>query len=309
MAQKRASIYPLVLVYAGPTTLYVQELHGVSIKPGTKKDVITVGGAIDPNAVILQNGEPQVNVKSHDVSTLLTAISLTAGLQCAAGSNLVQFQTRADGGTFAGTSSHVVLTNKKLFAIPKRLSASQDRPAELDLDLWLLYDGTLTTNLPTPPLTIAVSQTLTSTPAFNGEYYAGPVYANAVQVPSIKDWEIDFGIEYKTLTLDGDLWPQTGSIISRKPKLSFTCTDPNVISTVGSFWNAALPGALAFYLRQGSAGAARTADSGSGAIKISAATGAWDVQDASGDGQDDAMFKVSADITGTLSATLGTTIP
>jgi hypothetical protein len=135
MAQKRASIYPLVLVYAGPTTLNVQELHGVSVKPGGKKDVITVGGAIDPGAVILQNGEPQVNVKSHDISTLLTAISLTAGLQCAAGSNLIQWQVRADGGAFLGTLSHVVLTNKKLFVVPKRLSASQDRPAELELDL------------------------------------------------------------------------------------------------------------------------------------------------------------------------------
>lgn len=310
MAYDRYSGYPASLTYAGPTTLNLQELHGVSLKPDNKKDEIIPMGNIDRSAVILIGAEPVVTFKTHDISTILTACSLTAGLATIA-SNLIQFQKRADGGVFASGSAHVVLTNKKGFLVPKRLTVSADKPAELELEYWCLYDGSTTGTpaTPVPPLTIATAQALTSTPAFNGQYYLGPIYANGSQMPSVKDWDIDFGLEYKTITLDGDQWPQVGSIISRKPKLSASFTDVAQANTVGSVFNAATPGTLAFYLRKGVAGGTRSADSSSNAIKIAAATGAWNVQGIDADNQDDADVKLNAEVTGTLSQTLGTTIP
>ncbi|HWB13344.1 MAG TPA: hypothetical protein VG826_29230 [Pirellulales bacterium] len=311
MAQQRYSIYPASLTSTGPVTTNLQQIHGVSIKPDSRKDEIIPGGAIDRAAVILQGAAPVVSFKTHDLATIFGVLSPSAGLVCAAGTNLIQYQKRADGGTFASGSSHVVLTNKKGFLVPKRLSASQDRPVELELDLWCLWDGSTsgTPAVAVPPLTIATASALTSTPAFESEYYMGPVYANSVQLPAVSNWEIDFGIDYQAKAFDGDLWPQTGTIISRKPKITVTSTDDSQAGTIGSFFNAALPGTLALYCRIGVAGASRSSDASTVHAKFSVTTGAWNVSSLDGDGQDDAMLKADIEPTSTLAVSMASAIP
>jgi hypothetical protein len=306
----RYSMYPAQFTYAGPTTLNVQEMHGFSIKPNAKKDEVYLGGNVDPSAFILQSAEPVANIKTHDVKTVLTAVSLTAGLATIATST-IQSQKRADGGVFAGGSTNTIYTNKKGFLLPKRLTASVDRPAELELEFWGLWDGSTTGSpaLPIPPFVIATLQALVTSPAFNDEWFLGPVYANGVQIPGIKEFNVDFGLEYKTLIADGDLYPQVGSIVKRRPKKDTKTTDAAQAGTVGSFFNAATPGTLAFYLRHGVAGAARSSDASTVHIKISAAAGAWDVSDVSGDGSDDVMTSINIDPTGTLAINMASAIP
>lgn len=305
----RYSIYPASLGAA--TTLNLQQIDGVNLRSGVKKDVIIPGGLIDPSAVMLLGGEPIVNFKTPDISTVLTAVSLVNGLLCATAASLIQFQKRLSGGTFAGTLAHVALTNKLGFLVPKKLSVTQDKPAELELDYHCLYDGTTsgTPAQPVQPLTIAINQTLVSTPQFNTRHYQGPVYANAAQMPGIEGWDIDFGIEVKRLPTDGDLWSRVISIVSRKPKLTCKVSDAAAANTVGSFFNAALPGALAFYLRLGAAGGARVADATAAHVKITAATGAWHTETMDVQGEGDASTNIEADITGTLAYSAASTIP
>lgn len=309
MAQNRYTVFPVVLVYAGPTTLNVRQLGKVSAKSGAKKDTIIPGGNIDPSAIILLGADPIVSITSEDISSLLTAISLTAGLECAAGSNLVQFQQRADGGTFSGGSTNVVLTNKKAFIYPKKLTVSQEKAAELELEMMCLWDGssTGTPALPVPPLQFASGQALTSTPNFTGRYYLGPVYVNSVQIPGITEMEIDFGIECQSKKADGDLYPQVCSIVSRKPKLTFK--GETFDAAPANMFNLALPGTAAFYLRAGAAGGARTSDASTAHIKISAATGAYSTDEVDASGQEDGTLSVPIDVTGVLTANLASAIP
>jgi len=306
----RFSIYPARFVYAGPTNLDLQEMHGFSIKPNAKKDEIYLGGNVDASAFILQSAEPTATFKTHDVKTVLTAVSLTAGLATIATSQM-QVQKRADGGVFAGGSTNTIYTNKKGYLMPKRLTASVDRPAELELEFWALWDGSTsgTPAVPVPPIVIATAQALLSTPAFNDQWYLGPVYANGVQVPGITEIDLDFGLQYQTKILDGDVYPQVGSVVKRRPKKSTKTTDASQAGTVGSVFNAALPGTLAMYLRHGVAGGARTSDASTAHIKISAAAGAWDVNDISGDGQDDVMTSINIDPTSTLTLNTASAIP
>lgn len=305
----RYSIFPATL--GAVATLNLQQVDGVSLKSGDKQDVIIPAGNIDPAAVILLGAEPIVNFKTTDISTVLGACSLTAGLSCVTAPSLIQFQKRVSGGTFAGATSHVVITSKAGFLVPKKLSVSQEKPAELELDFHALFDGSTTGTpaMPVPPLAIAIGQSLTSTPQFNTRAYQGPVYANAVEVPGIESFEIDFGLEVKALATDGDLWPRVISIVARKPKLTAKCCDAAAANTAGGFFNAALPGALAFYLRAGAAGAARISDATAAHIKISAATGAWRASGLEGSGQEDASAEIECDVTGLLAASLTATIP
>lgn len=305
----RYSIFPASLGAAA--TLNLQQVHGVSLKSGTKKDLVIPGGAIDPAAVMLLGAEPIVSFKTSDIATVLTAVSPTAGLNCATANSLIQFQKRLSGGAFAGTLSHVVITSKLGFLIPKKLTVSQDKPADLELEFHALFDGTTAgvPAQPVPPLTISVSQTLTSSPAFNGRFYQGPVYANAAQMLGIESFEVDFGIEVERGPTDGDLWSRVISIKSRKPVLTAKCKDAAAANTVSSFFNAALPGALAFYLRAGAAGAARVSDATAGHVKITAATGAWHTDDMDAQDDGDAETSIHADVTGTLAVSTAATIP
>ncbi|HEX5499368.1 MAG TPA: hypothetical protein VFX03_09080, partial [Thermomicrobiales bacterium] len=240
-------------------------------------------------------------------------VSPTAGLNCVGGA-VFQAQKRADGGAFAGGSTNVTVTSKKGFCYPKRLSAKADEigGAKLSLVYSALYDGTLsgTPLLPVPPLVFAVAQALTSAPAFNSRFYLGPVYNNAAIVGGVEDWDFDFGIEYKTKLLDGDLWPQVGSIVSRKPKLSLTALDAATANAIAnSLFNAPLAGALNLYLRKASPGNARYADSLTDHIKLSIAAGAGNLESIDVQGQEDATFKITAEATGTIAVTIGSAIP
>jgi len=315
MAQNRYGLYPATLTYGGgtPTTLDVQQLGRVGIRANAKRDVIVPSGNVDPSAVIFASGEPEVDWETDDLATVLAVVTPTAGLNCTGGA-VFQAQQRADGGTFAGGSTNVAITSKKGFCYPKRLSAKANEPggAKLQLAYAALYDGTTSgvPALPVAPLVLAAGQALVSTPAFNARFYFGPVYLNAAAVGGVEDWDLDFGIEFKTKLLDGDLWPQVGSIISRKPKLSLTAVDGVTANAIAaSLFNAPLAGALALYLRKGAAGGARVADATVGHLKLTIATGAANLESLDIQGQEDGTFKVSVEATGTIAVSTASAIP
>lgn len=312
MPQDRFGIYPLTLTYAGPTTLNVQQIGRWGIKPDANKETIIPGGSVDPSAIVLNYGNPSVEFETDDLATILSVVTPSAGLACSGGA-LFQLQKRADGATFAGGATNVTITSKKGFCYPKTLDVRQDRAggARLTCEYVAQYDGTTTGTpaVPTDPMAIAANQALASTPAFNARFYLGPVYVNAVEVPGITGYSVDFGIEYRTLRADGDLWPQVGSIFSRKPKFFFTLVKADYAASIGSLFNAAPAGAIAFYLRKGAPGGARVADATTGHIKITMATGAWNADSLDVQEQDDATLRVACEATGTIAVSTASAIP
>lgn len=312
MSQDRYSLFPCEFYYAGPTTLHLGQIMSVGVRPDSKKSVIVPAGMIDPQAVILAHADPRVVITTDDLLTALTPVSITAGLACPTGA-LLQYQKRSDGGTFAGGATNTLLTSKKGFLYPKSLSADQDdeKGCVLELEFAAQWDGSTsgTPALPVPPLVIAVNAALTGAADFNSRYYMGPVYANAVLQDGVAGWKIDFGIEYKTRRFNGDVWPQVGSIVKRTPRLSYRIMKTDLMSVVGSLFNAAAPGAIALYARAGSSGAARVSDATAGHVKITAATSAWAAEEWEVEGEDDATVTVGVDVTGTLALSTASTIP
>lgn len=311
MSQDRYGLYPATLTYAGPTTLDIQQIERVGVRPSAQKEIIIPAGNIDPSAVILLMADPAVDFDTDDIATVLAAVSPTAGLALTGAA--FQLQKRADGGAFAAAGTGLSIAATKGFVYPKTLSVAQDGQggAKLTCEMVAHYDGTTSGSpaLPTPALVFADTVTLVSTPAFNARYYLGPIYANAAQIPGVQDWQLDFGIEYKTKRLDGDLAPQIGSIFSRKPKFTFSVLKVNAQTTIASLFNNAIPGALAFYLRKGAPGGARVADATAEHAKLSMAAGAWNADSIEVQGENDATLKVTAEPTGTIAFSAASAIP
>jgi hypothetical protein len=237
-------------------------------------------------------------------------VSPSVGLACPTGGT-VQFQKRVDGGAFAGTLSHVILTSTKGMLVPKTLSCDQDQDggAELDLDYYAQYDGTLTANQPTVPLAIATSQTLVDTPTFLSKYFLGPIYLGAGLITAIVGWSLDFGLTYQTKRADGDLWPQVGSIVKRIPIFTFKILNTAYASTVSSLFVANPGSALTFYLRQGTSGGARLADNAASHIKLATATSGWCVDKMAVSNQDDVTTTILVYPTAAVSVSIVSTVP
>lgn len=303
MAANRYSVYPSSLVYAGPTTLTIDQIISHSVRTGATFQTVTPGGAVDASAHIMVFGEPVVEFSSDDLKSVLDAISLSAGLSLTGGGT-IRYQQRLDGGTFAGSSNNATFTLTKGFAYPTSIQASQDDTsgATVDVRVMALYDGT------NAPLVKNTSVSFSGiTPAFNQVFHMGPVYLNSSELEAVKSVRIDTGITYEPFRASGDVWARQGSIIQRQPMITVNTTDIDSLTT--AIFNLASPGALACYFWKGVAGGSRVAVGTSEHCKISAATSALHSDNYSVQRQDDGTFDVIFKVTGTLAFASNSAIP
>lgn len=296
----RSSIYPATLV--GGSTITLQQLHGVTVNPGSNKDIIIPGGSIDPSAVPMVYADPRVSLATYDLVTAL-GVSITAGFSIT-GASLIQYQARTHNATFEGSTSHTLLTINKGFAMISGISASQDGPAECGLTVFPLYDGT------NYPLLATTSQSLTSTPTFTSKFGLGPVTVNGTALNGVTAVSIDPGINYVPNRQDGDVFARVGAIYTRMPSISITLTDMASVGTVGSMFNACLAGTIACYFSKynGCTGF-RVANATTSHCKVSAAAGAWSPESLSVANNDDGSVTMRVQVTGTIAAVTNSALP
>lgn len=296
----RSSIYPSQFV--GASTLDLTQLHNVNIVNGVNKDVIVPAGSIDPAAIPMMFAAPIVTFSSRDIAGVLAIVSVTAGLYCSSGA-IIQFQRRTNGGTFAGSGSHVKLTSTLGWLGITGFSSAQDGSAEVQLAYYPLYDGT------NEPLTATGSVSLSLSPAFNSQFSLGPVYANGVEFVGIQNISVDPGINFQTNRESGDVFAKRGAIYGRMPTFSFTTFSAAIAAQTNILFNAALPGTLAFYLWKLQSGRARIDVATTENVKLSAATGVWGITGQNGSENGDVMTTVSAQATGTMASSAASAIP
>lgn len=300
MSNTRYSIFPISL---GGTNF--TQITGLSINPAANRDVITVGGSVDPAAVIINNAEPAVSFDTDDLTTVLTNVSLTAGLNCTSGGT-IRFQQRDDGSTFATSSSTgVTLVTTKGFLVPTGISCSQDSAASINLQYWALYDGT---NIPLVPHSAADISGVS--PTFNSRFYLGPVYLNSSALDvGVQSVQINPGIAYSAIRENGDIWARTGAIVARTPTISVTILKTDYMATMGNMFLNAISSAFAVYLQKGSAGSTRVAAATTVHAKFSTSTGAWSPTAAAVNGGGDATVTLTANIVGALGFSVASAIP
>jgi hypothetical protein len=293
----------------GGTETDLIQLGGVALDAAQELAEIYPSGAIDRAAVVLNSGPASVRFATPDLATAFGVVDPAVGLLCTGGA-VLQFQKRADGGVFAGSGANVLATSSSGFLLPTRLSASQDKPALLEL----AYHAFSSTGL-AEPFTLTASQSLGGTaPAFSSLFYLGGVYLGSAQILSCCDVRIDFGITFSKFTTrgatDGNLYPKAGAIIKRQPVITLSFTDVSLTPTaLSSLFANALGSSLYVYFAQGAAGGQRKSYSGNNHVKITTTSGEWHARSVAVQGESDADTSIEIRPTAALAVAAQTTIP
>ena len=271
----------------------------------SQKDRIIPGGAVDPSATMLKMAEPQVELVTTDLVSLITthSVSLSAGLNCTGGGTF-RLQQRTDGGTFTGSNNNVSYTSTKGYLYPTRISGRQDDDGiEATLRYCALWDGS------TEPLVRNTAVTYASlTPTFVSNFYLGPVYVNGTIINGITSVTIDTGLDFQPFRHSGETYARAGSIITRQPVITFEMLEAES-AVLGTLFNAALAGTIAVYFQKGSDGGSRVAAASTVHCKISATAGAWGTDNVTVSHPGDGTVTVMVQPTSTLSAQTASAIP
>lgn len=306
MSTPRFSIYPAAFAYAGPTVLNLRQIDDQGLTPNSQKTIVTPGGALDTGAVIQNFADPMKRFTTRDLTAILGAVSPTLGLYCSGGSTL-RFQKRTQGGTFATGGSHVTATSTLGFLKIDGIRASQDdqQGAVAACSYQALYDGT------NAPLVAAnsVDFDAVNAPAFNSQFFMGPVYLGSSEIPGAVETMCDFGIGFRTVRSAGFVYPDDGSIASRNPTMIFRVLDMTQAYTLSAMFGSAFGSAIKIYYRKGVSGGSRVADATTSHCKVTASTGDATIQEISVSGANDAILAVVVTLTGTIAVSVASAIP
>jgi hypothetical protein len=285
---ERYSIYPGVI---NGGSLNLQQISGVDISPGTSKAMIVPGGAIDTAAVPTVSADPSVTITTDDLGTVLGGVSLTVGLAISSASSF-QFQQREDQGIFSSSAVHHIITVQKGFLAISSITSNQDDEggATCQLALTALYNGSVDPLVPT-------TAALTSTPAFTGRYFHGPVYHNSSQVEGIISTTVNPGLVFTARRVDGAVYPSVGAITLRQPTITFT-TLKTAATGLANMFHQAITSNLSVYFLKGVTSGTRVGDSTN--IKISCTAGDWSQDTISVSDNGDATVSITVRPTSTL---------
>lgn len=305
----RYGLYPANINNGG---LSLAQVASVALNAGRTVHTVRPGGALDPAANVLSMARPVAQLATHELDAVLAVVSLTAGYDCSAASQL-NFQKRAVGGSFTASNStaHVTQSIANGFLHITEISASSESesPAQCMMDFIVLSsDGS-------NPITDDNDAAINGqpAPAFSNVFWHGPVYLGSTQLTGCVATRVRPGIVHQARIPDGAAYPirAASSIVSRQPmiELDFINLDhiknrltETILSTFGS--------AVSVYFQQGTeATGGRVAAATGTHIAISAATGSWGADNIRVSDTGDATFTVQIMPTGTLSVSRTSTIP
>lgn len=292
------SIYPATF---GAST--INQVGSIRPSPGLQKLMARAGGALTRSLIGTAQADPKIALTTFDLATVLGIVSPLTGLAVSAASKL-QYQKRADQSTFAGALSHIVVNFTKALVVPTTLRAAQDdaRPAAMDLEATVLFDGTNT------PLTFSTGQSLTGTPAVNEVYYLGPVFIEGSQVTQVQSVEIVPGLTVRSVRGDGIQWPKEASIVAIDQSIRILVKSLEEITALGLFGSGHTSGAVC-YLRKGVHGGARKSNATAEHISFTTATCFYEIEELPVEQEGDAEARIMITPTGNLSFSTTATIP
>jgi hypothetical protein len=292
-AAERFVAYPLSFVHAGGT-LSLLQLHVCDLSPQARINRVFSSGSVDPQAHILHQADPVLNVETYDLATLFAALTPTTCLK-AIGDITARYQQRDDGGgIFATGTSHITEVFAGGVMCCTGLSVSQDDEEGMAAQLSI---GAIASDGLTYPITTTVNADFTSAPAvtFGSKFYMGPVYHNSAALPAMTQWGIDFGVRMQFDKTSGAVYPTLAYLTKREPVITFTGKKLSADAAANKLIRAQ-SGAFAFYALRGSDGGARVSLASSVHLKVSVSStnGVWNVQRMAARGTDDGMVTYQA---------------
>jgi len=303
--------------------ILVRDLFGARLVTASNKTVPIGSGGLNPQAVINSHADPMISAETREFDNIFAgaaAVSIINGYAVntaadpATASTLFQLQERADGATFTAGSTHGVGTNTKGFLTVGEISAAQDDTdgAKIALEYYALSADGLTV-----PISWSGISALTSTVAFDDQWYLGPVYVGDVSgsptlVSNVQNVRIRPGLNYRPKRGDGNPFAIVGSIESRTPEIRISILDLDDFYTVlGSnlFAKDIVNIRVNCFFVKGIHGGSRYAYNTTNHYRVTATTGDITPDQISFQGTDDGLMELVVRPTGTLSLTANTAIP
>jgi hypothetical protein len=299
---------------AGSNNLVLNQINSVGTR--TNKGIFTVhpSGAIDPAAHLMSTARPVQAFATNDLLTLFgdasAPVSITAGLYCTQGSQLV-YRRRVEGGGFSSGNDHIVQTVESGFLHCTEFGAEAESqsPVEAALEfIALSSDGG-------DPFAISFGQAIpaaNTAPAYNSAYYMGPVYFNAGQLTGVIRSRVRPGIGFAARYADGGAFPRAAcaSIAIRQPAIEIDFLNVDVLnSTVATFLSAYSNTLAVYYQKAAVSNDARVAAGSASHIKVTSTAGAWGSDEIAVRNNEDGTATIVVMPTGTLALSTASTIP
>jgi hypothetical protein len=305
----RYSLYPASFNGAA---LNLSQVASVAHRAGASPFLVRPGGSLDPAAHVLSSARPIASLMTHDLDTVLSLVSLTAGYDCSSASQL-NFQLRTAGGAFTASNStaHVTQSIEAGFLHITEISASSegDEPAQCMLEfIALSADGD-------NPITDDDDAAINGqpTPAYNNVFFHAPAYLGATQLTGLIGTRVRPGIQHSARLADGGAFPRrtASSIVARTPVIELEFLNlARIKANITDMILAAFTSTLAVYFQQGTTDPGGRVAAGTGThIMISAAAGSWGADNVNVQDTGDATFTATIRPTGVLSMSRTSAIP
>ncbi|QDT26799.1 hypothetical protein Enr10x_21090 [Gimesia panareensis] len=278
--------------------LTINHMLSLGFSTNIQQLISRAGGSVDPALIAEIARENEIRLTTGDIGTVLGSVSPTNGLAVTT-SGEIQYQKRQSGGVFTTSSEHVTLNSTKGMLIPRTINSSQDsqEAATLELSYIPLRVGT------NAPFIVNVNQSLTGVPGVNTLYKQGPIVFEDTTLFDIQDSTTDFGITFEHWRGSGATAAADGSITKREPKMEFTGRNLELLNSIGGGLVGMTEGITQYYRQIG------YTDNAGAHIAISFSAGTYEISDVSGQGQNSVDQKVTVMGTGTISVTVGASIP
>ena len=235
----------------------------------------SASGAIDPSHLYGGPANPTVLFETGDVAGALGLMSVSTGLHVSSGTITIPYNKRANGGAFAGTSSHMTISGANALIIPVQISGSQDNEAVILTVQVIFYSTTGLAN----PVTFNTGASLAAQ-SFNVMYDFGPVYADlgsgSAQIAEATGWTVNTGLVVVPRRYNGGVYPSKLFIVQRNPTIEITFEDFDDAAAFGTVYDALT--SCAVYGRKRADGGTHVADATEEHVKLSFATGISDIR-------------------------------
>lgn len=277
----RHALYAVNVDVAGGagSDVFIDQLSTFSVSAGIAELLEGSDGLVDPSYTAVREQRPSITFDTSAIATVLAQIGI-AGLAVTADADEYgadfYFQLIAEGGTRTAGANHRRLRMPQGIIVPRRLSAAQGGNAVLSLEALPTYDET------NNPLVLATSQSLVGSPSVGELFTVGPVIVNGTTVGDVMGIDIDFGIDVRTETSDGLVWPTYCYIAARQPLITVRCRDVSLLNTLGITGTAQSATDSVIWFRKRAEGGTLTADTTAQHISVTIDEGRIEVSRISG---------------------------
>lgn len=191
-------------------------------------------GSTAPAELYFLEGQPMADLTTGDLAGVIAGFSLTGGLLVSAGSIVLPYNQRKNGGTFEAGASHFTLSGANGLIVPQSFEGAQGDEDGAGATLGVHF---ISTDGLTAPVAANVNQSLAAS-AFNKLYEFGPCGINGAQLGQVKSSRVETGTEISKELFDGDNFPRNIFIDAEniKPKITLTFANLNALGTLGAIF-------------------------------------------------------------------------